>query len=117
MVIVDRVNKTLEILLKQWESRLKLDTPFPPKLLEYPDPLQEKIDLIKNQKLIRDTQTTFKGPPMYILKLPNLTGPELETIQEVADTEEDASVSTSGTRIEDAAPEEVKQEEEIADTG
>ena len=40
----------------------------------------------------------------------------METIQEVADTEEDASVSTSGTRVEDAALEEVKQEEESADT-
>ena len=96
-VIVDRVNETLEMLLKQWESRrLKLDTPFPPKLLEYPDPLQEKIDLIRNQQLIRDTQTTFEGPPAHILRSPKWTRPELETIQEVADTEEDASVSKSG---------------------
>ena len=86
-----------------------MDTPFPPKLLEYPDPLQEKIDLIRNQQLIRDTQTTFEGPPAHILRSPKWTRPELETIQEVPDTEKDASVSTSGIRVEDAAPEEVKQ--------
>ena len=105
------------MLLKQWESRLKSDTPFPPKLLEYPDPLQEKIDLIRNQQLIRDTQTTFEGPPAHILRSPKWTRPELETIQEVPDTEEDASVSTSGTKIEDAVPEEVKQENESQQYG
>ena len=100
------------MLLKQWESRLKSDTPFPPKLLEYLDPLQEKIDLTRNQQLIPDTQTTFEGPPVHILRIQKMTQPELETIQEVADTEEGASVSKSGPKGEDAMPEEVNQGEE-----
>ena len=47
-VIVDKVNETLEALLKSWESQLTSETPLPPKLLEYSDPLQEKIDLVKH---------------------------------------------------------------------
>lgn len=38
-----------------------------------------------------------------------MTQPELETIQEVASTEEGAIISTSGTKIEDAIPEGVEQ--------
>ena len=109
-MIVDKVNESLEMLLKQWDARLKSDTPFPPKLQEYPDPLREKIDLIRNQQLIRDTQTTFEGPPAHIIRTPWMTKPELETIQEVADTEENASQGDSETKIEPAVPEELEQE-------
>ena len=109
-VIVDKVNESLEMLLKQWDARLKSDTPFPPKLQEYPDPLREKIDLIRNQQLIRDTQTTFEGPPAHIIRSPWMTKPELETIQEVADTEENASQGDSETKIEPKVPEELEQE-------
>ena len=109
-VIVDKVNETLEMLLKQWEARLKSDTPFSPKLQEYPDPLREKIDLIRNQQLIRDTQTTFEGPPAHIIRPPWMTKPELETIQEVADTEENVSQGDSETKIEPAVLEELEQE-------
>ena len=70
----------LEMLMKQWESQLKSDTPFPPKFLKYLDPLQEKHDPIRNQQLIRDTQTTFEGPPVHIVRLPKMTQLELETI-------------------------------------
>ena len=65
-------------------------TPFPPKLLEYPRPLQEKIDLVKHQQLIRG-QTTFEGPLPYLAKQPSVTKPYLEPIQEA--TKMEASVS------------------------
>ena len=42
-----------------------------------------------------------------------MTIPELETIQEVADTEEDASLNTSETRIELEVPEKVGQNEQL----
>ena len=113
LIIVDKVNETLEMLLKQWEARLKSDTPFPPKLQEYPDPLQEKIDLIRNQQLIRDTQTTFEGPLAHIIRPPWMTKPELETIQEVADTEENVSQGDSETKIELGVPEELEQEVQV----
>lgn len=61
-MMVDKVNKTLNALLKAFESCLKPDTPIPKKLQEYPNPLQEKLDLIKNQILTKDIQKKFEGP-------------------------------------------------------
>ena len=56
-VIANKVNETLDAILKAFESRVKIDTVIPPKLKEYPSPLQEKVNLVKNHQLIRDTQT------------------------------------------------------------
>ena len=86
-VIVDKVNETLDALLKAWNSRVTSETPIPPKLTEYPDPLQEKIDLVRHQQLIRDTQTTFEGPQPYQPRKMSVTQPVLETIDEVSETE------------------------------
>lgn len=48
-VIVDKVNETLDALLKAWSSRLTAETPIPLRLQEYPNALQEKINLVRNQ--------------------------------------------------------------------
>ena len=72
--------------------------------------------MLKNQQLIRDTQTTFKGPPTHIIRPPLKAILELETIQEVPDTEEEASMSTGDTKIEMEETNELpqrKQTEEI----
>ena len=42
-----------------------------------------------------------------------MTMPELETIQEVADTKENVSLGESETKIELEVPEEVEQHEQI----
>lgn len=62
-MVEDNVNKTLDALLNAFESRIKPDTVLPPKLLEYPNPLKEKLDMIKNHHLIIDTQTMMEGRP------------------------------------------------------
>lgn len=86
-VIVDKINKTLSALLKAWKSWLTSKTPIPPKLLEYPDPLQEKIDLVRHQQLIRDTQTTLEGPLPYHVKQTRPTNPILTPILEAPESE------------------------------
>ena len=64
-VLVDKVNETLETILKAYEKRLTTDTTIPPKLKEYPSPIQEKVNLVQNHALIRDTQTMLEGPPSF----------------------------------------------------
>ena len=41
-MIVDKVNETLEVLIKASNNRLTVETPIPLRLHEYPTPLQEK---------------------------------------------------------------------------
>ena len=82
LVLVDTINETLESILKAYEKRLMVDTTIPPKLKEYPSPIQEKVNLVKHHALIRDTQTMLEGPPSYSVgKLP-MHVPDLEVIHE-----------------------------------
>ena len=97
-VLVDKVNETLDNLLKAYEARVRADTIIPPKLKEYPDPIQEKVNLVKHQALIRDTQTTLDGSPPYVSRNTTLPIP-LETIREALD--EDAT-SSQRTRVHNA---------------
>ena len=70
-MLVDKINETLESILKAYEKCLIADTVIPPKLKEYPSPIQEKVNLVKHHALIRDTQTMLEGPPSYSVgKLP-----------------------------------------------
>ena len=81
-VLVDKINETLESILKAYEKCLMADTAIPPKLKEYPSPIQEKVNLVKHHALIRDTQTMLEGPPSYSVgKLP-MHVPDLEVIHE-----------------------------------
>ena len=82
LVLVDKINETLESILKAYEKCLTANTIIPPKLKEYPSPIQEKVNLVKHHALIRDTQTMLEGPPPYSVgKLP-LHVPDLEVIHE-----------------------------------
>ena len=81
-VLVDKINETLESILKAYEKRPMVNTAIPPKLKEYPSPIQEKVNLVKHHALIRDTQTILEGPPSYLAgKLP-MHVPDLEVIHE-----------------------------------
>ena len=48
-VLVDKKNKTLDSLLKAYEARLQDTTDIPPRLMEYPNPIEEKVNLVKHQ--------------------------------------------------------------------
>ena len=48
-VLVDKKNKTLDSLLKAYKARLQDTTDIPPRLMEYPNPIQEKVNLVKHQ--------------------------------------------------------------------
>ena len=56
------------------------DIVIPPKLKEYPSPIQEKVNLVKHQALIRDTQTMLEGPPPYLVGKLLMHVPDLEVI-------------------------------------
>lgn len=81
-ILVDKVNETIEAILKAYEKRLSANTPIPPKLKEYPSPVQEKVNLIRNHALIKDTQTMLEGPPSYSTQRHPMHVPDLEVITE-----------------------------------
>src|SRR5271154_3068437 len=75
----------LDSILRAYEKRLTADRVIPPKLKEYPSPIQEKVNLVKNHALIKDTQTMLEGPPPYSAKRIPMSEPALETIPEVSE--------------------------------
>ena len=87
LVLVDKVNETLETILKAYEKWLTADTTMPPKLKEYPSPIQEKVNLVRNHALIRDKQTMLEGPPSFSMQRHPLFTPELEAISETSERE------------------------------
>lgn len=88
-VIVDKVNETLRAALEAYNERIPPLTELPKKLQEYPNPRgEEKICLAVHQEMVRDTQTTFEGPPPAIRKGPVSLRPSLETIPKVASSQE-----------------------------
>ena len=52
--------------------------------MEYPNPIQEKVNLVKHQAWIRDEQTLLEGPPPYDLKHPRME--PMETIPEISES-------------------------------
>ena len=91
-VLVDKVNETLESILKAYEKRLTTDTTIPPKLKEYPNPIQEKVNLVRNHALIRDTQTMWEGPLPYSTDRRSMHVPNLEAIQEISENEKEMEI-------------------------
>ena len=49
-VLVEKVNESLEAIKKAYESRITALTEIPPKLQEYPNPREEKINLAIHQQ-------------------------------------------------------------------
>ena len=91
-VLVDKVNETLESILKAYKKRLTADTTIPPKLKEYPNPIQEKVNLVRNHALIRDTQTMWEGPLPYSTDRRPMHVPNLEAIQEMSENEKEMGI-------------------------
>ena len=91
-LLVDKVNKTLESILKAYEKRLTADTTIPPKLKEYPNPIQEKVNLVRNHALIRDTQMMWEGPLPYSTDRRSMHVPNLEAIQEMSENEKEMGI-------------------------
>lgn len=83
-MLVDKVNETLDSIVKAYKKHLKADTKIPPKLKEYPSPIQEKVNLVKKHGLIRDTQTMLEGPSSYAIGRLPVHVPNLEAILEVS---------------------------------
>ena len=63
LVLVEKVNESLDAIKKAYESRITALTEIPPNLQEYPNPREEKVRLAVHQQLIRDTQNLLEGPP------------------------------------------------------
>ena len=81
-VLVDKINETFDSILKTYEKHLMVDTAIPPKLKEYPSPIQEKVNLVKHHALIRDTQTMLEGTPSYSVGKLLMHAPDLKVIHE-----------------------------------
>ena len=64
---------------------------LPKKLQESPNPREEKINLVVDQQIIRETQSTFEGPPPAITRGPISSKPTLETIPEASSSMEKGS--------------------------
>ena len=80
-VLMEKVNENLEALLKAFDARITSNTVLPPKLQEYPYPIQEKQRLAEHMKLIKEMQTKWEAPPKEVDRIPRLS-PTLETIDE-----------------------------------
>ena len=88
LVIVDKVHEPLQEALDAYNSRVTPLTEIPRKLQEYPNPREEKVKLVVHQQLIGDTQTMLEGPTLAITRGHVSKRPNLETILEVASSEE-----------------------------
>ena len=106
-VLVDKINETLESILKAYEKCLTADTVIPPKLKEYPSPIQEKVNLVKHQALIRDTQTMLEGPPPYSVGKLLMHVPDLEVIHKDSENGTENNIvkeSSEGSVVEIIPP-------------
>ena len=85
---MDKIHEPLQAALDAYSSRVTPLTEIPKKLQEYPNPREENVRLAEHQQLIRDTQTTFEGPPPALRRGHVSKRPDLETIQEVSSSQE-----------------------------
>ena len=99
-VLVEKVNESLEAIKRAYESRITALTEIPPKLKEYPNPREEKVNLAVHQQKIRETQALLEGPPKPIERGPRPFKTTLEPISEVSSSieqEREALVPTLDT--------------------
>lgn len=87
-MLVEKVNKNLEAILKAFDARITPKIVLPKNLQgaqclfqECPNPIKEKHRLAKHMKVIKDTKTMWEGPPKRIDQSPKWT-PILEPINE-----------------------------------
>lgn len=84
LVLVEKVNESLEAIKRDYESRVTALTEIPPKLREYPNPREEKVNLAVHQQRIRETQALLECPPKPIERGPRPFKATLEPISEVS---------------------------------
>ena len=100
-VLVEKVNESLEAIKRAYENRITALTKIPPKLKEYPNPREEKVNLAIHQQKIRETQALLEGPPKPIERGPRPFKTTLEPISEVSlsiEQEREALVPTLDTK-------------------
>ena len=83
-VLVEKANESLEAIKRAYESRITALTEIPPKLKEYPNPREEKVNLAIHQQKIRETQALLEGPPKTIERGPRPFRTTLEHISEAS---------------------------------
>ena len=66
-VLVERVNEHLDAIRMAHENCYAAQVEIPKKLQEYPNPREEKVNLVVHQQIIRDTQAILEGQPKPIL--------------------------------------------------
>ena len=79
-VLVERVNERLDAIRMSYKNSYAAEVEIPKKLQEYPNPREEKMNLVVHQQIIRETQTMLEGRPKPILRGPGPLKPTLETI-------------------------------------
>ena len=92
-VLVEKVNESLEAIKRAYESHITVLTEIPPKLQEYPNPREEKVNLVVHQQKIRETQALLKGPPKPIERGPRPFKTTLEPISKVSSSIEQERVA------------------------
>ena len=90
-IIVDKVFEPLQAALDAYNNRIAALAELPKKLQEYPNPREEKVNLVVHQQIIHDTQTLWEGPPPVIMQRPVSFTPNLETIPEATPSMEKGS--------------------------
>ena len=91
-VLVEKVNESLEAIKRAYESRITALNEISPKLKEYPNPREEKVNLAVHQQKIRETQALLEGPPKPIERGPRPFKTTLEPISEVSSSIESKNV-------------------------
>ena len=91
LVLVEKVNEHLDAIRMAHESRLAAQMEIPKKLQEYPNPLEEKVNLAVHMQMIRETQAILEGRPKPLTRGPVFLKPSLETIPEVTSSAERGS--------------------------
>ena len=87
-VLVERVNEHLDAIRMAHENCYAAQVEIPKKLQEYPNPREEKVNLVVHQQIIRDTQAILEGQPKPILRGLVPHKPTLETIPEASSSTE-----------------------------
>ena len=62
-ILVEKVNEHLDAIRMAHESCLAAQMEIPKKLQEYPNPLEEKVNLAVHMQMIRETQAILEGRP------------------------------------------------------
>ena len=91
LILVEKVNEHLDAIRMAHKSRLAAQMEIPKKLQEYPNPLEEKVNLVVHMQMIRETQAILEGRPKLLTRGSIFLKPSLETIPKVTSSAERGS--------------------------